>query len=164
MRNKVEQGTKITARFQTPMGGVAITLENGVLSGVDLDPEATEAIRGELPVAITEQLGAYFEDGTRRFDLPLNLRGTAFQQRVWRALQAIPPGRTATYGQLAKRLGSSARAVGGACRANPCPILVPCHRVVAANGLGGFAGDTSGRKVAVKRWLLRHEGVEVPSN
>jgi methylated-DNA-[protein]-cysteine S-methyltransferase len=73
-------------------------------------------------------------------------------------LRSIPPGRTRTYGELASKLGTSARAVGGACRANPCPVVVPCHRVVAANGLGGFAGDTSGRKLEVKRWLLRHEG------
>ena len=68
---------------------------------------------------------------------------------------------TRTYRDLAEQLGSVPRAVGQACRANPCPIVVPCHRVVAVKGLGGFAGDRAGRKLAIKRWLLRHEGVVV---
>jgi methylated-DNA-[protein]-cysteine S-methyltransferase len=92
----------------------------------------------------------------------VTVAGTPFQRRVWEAMRAIPPGRTRTYGDLAAELGTSPRAIGGACRANPCPIVVPCHRVVGATGLGGFAGDTSGHKVEVKRWLLRHEGVAVP--
>jgi len=91
-------------------------------------------------------------------NLPIELQGTPFQRRVWKALREIPPGRTITYSELARQLGTGARAVGGACRANPCPIVVPCHRVVAVNGLGGFSGDTSGRKLEIKRWLLRHEG------
>jgi methylated-DNA-[protein]-cysteine S-methyltransferase len=87
--------------------------------------------------------------------------GTEFRQRVWRALRAIPPGQVETYGALARRLGSSARAVGNACRHNPVPILVPCHRVVAAAGAGGFAGDRDGRLVDIKLRLLAHEGVEI---
>ena len=114
---------------------------------------------------VREQLMAYFEDGSYAFELPLDLQGTAFQIRVWEALREISPGCTVTYGALAGQLGTGARAIGGACRANPCPIVVPCHRVVAGRVLGGFAGDSSGRKLAVKRWLLRHEGAllsEIP--
>jgi methylated-DNA-[protein]-cysteine S-methyltransferase len=84
--------------------------------------------------------------------------GTPFQCRVWQALRDIPPGTTRTYGELARDLGTSPRAIGGACRANPCLIAVPCHRVVARDGLGGFAGERGGKRLAVKRWLLRHEG------
>lgn len=152
---------RIEAPVPTPMGAVAICWEDGALAGVDLEPDSVALVDGKLPRPVAEQLGAYFADGTRGFDLPLRLKGTPFQRRVWKALRAIPPGHTVTYGQLARALGTSARAVGGACRANPCPIVVPCHRVVGAQGLGGFAGDTSGRKLAIKRWLLRHEGAEV---
>lgn len=144
--------------MQTPMGAVGVTWADEVLLGVDLEPERFPETPADLPDAIQRQLAAYFQDGATRFDLDLGLRGTPFQRRVWEALQAIPPGTTTTYGELAAALGTSARAVGGACRANPCPIVVPCHRVVAVDGLGGFAGDRSGRKVEVKRWLLRHEG------
>jgi methylated-DNA-[protein]-cysteine S-methyltransferase len=86
--------------------------------------------------------------------------GTPFQQGVWRELIRIPFGETRSYGELAKKLGSSARAVAGACRRNPLPLLVPCHRVVAKNGIGGFMGKTDGQALAIKRWLLQHEGHE----
>lgn len=83
--------------------------------------------------------------------------GTSFQQRVWHLLQQIPAGEQCTYGELAKRLNSCARAVAGACRANPLPIFIPCHRVVAANGVGGYLGQSTGRPMEVKQWLLQHE-------
>ncbi len=148
------------ATLDTPLGPLGLTWADGALHGVDLEPDGSGAGQG-VPAAVAEALAGYFADPSRPCDLPLHLAGTEFQQRVWAALRAIPPGRTRTYGDLAAELGTSARAVGGACRANPCPILVPCHRVVAATGLGGFAGDRSGRKLAIKRWLLGHEGVRV---
>ncbi len=108
------------------------------------------------------QLQAYFSSADSIFTIPLLLRGSAFQQRVWTALQQIPAGEVRTYGQLAKQLHSSARAVGNACRHNPAPIVVPCHRVVSAQGLGGFCGRTDGPEVRRKHWLLKHEGIELP--
>ncbi|MGM0593267.1 MAG: methylated-DNA--[protein]-cysteine S-methyltransferase, partial [Pseudomonadota bacterium] len=72
--------------------------------------------------------------------------------------RAIPAGEALTYAELASRVGSSARAVAGACRANPMPLLIPCHRVVAVDGPGGYLGSTAGQALAIKRWLLRHEG------
>ena len=147
----------------TPIGLIRLTWAEGALVEVDLEPgEAAEDGAGQVPKAVIAEVAAYFADPGHRFAVPLRRSGTPFQRRVWDALRAIPPGRTRTYGDLAAELGTSPRAVGGACRANPCPILVPCHRVVGATGLGGFAGDTSGHKLAVKRWLLRHEGAEVP--
>ena len=146
------------ATIDTPMGPVAISWKGRTLIGVDLEPDGAHC-GAELPQAIADQLNAYFLDGSYHFDLPIDLQGTLFQRKVWRALRAIEPGHTRTYGELARELGTSPRALGGACRANPCPIVVPCHRVVAADGLGGFVGDTSGRKLEVKRWLLEHEGV-----
>lgn len=89
---------------------------------------------------------------------PCRPEGTAFQHRVWEQLRRIPIGQAVTYGELARTLDSSARAVAGACRANPIPILIPCHRVVAATGLGGYMGETGGEALAIKQWLLQHEG------
>lgn len=109
------------------------------------------------PDWIREQLAAYLADPCYRMDCPIAPSGSAFAQRVWDCIAAIPPGCTRTYGAIAAELGSSARAVGGACRANPVPLRIPCHRVVAASGLGGFAGDRSGRLLEIKRWLLAHE-------
>lgn len=103
------------------------------------------------------QLNAWFDDPRAVFDLPLDLNGTPFQRRVWAALQAIPAGETRSYGELARALSSSPRAIGGACRANPLPIIVPCHRVVAGSGMGGYSGATAGRMLAIKQWLLQHE-------
>jgi methylated-DNA-[protein]-cysteine S-methyltransferase len=148
-----------TALIEAPFGPVAVSWEECSLAGVDLDPDAASSGDAEPPAAIRDQLAAYFRDPAAAFDLPLSLGGTDFQRRVWRVLRAIPAGTTVTYGELARRLGSGPRAVGAACRANPCPIVVPCHRVVARRGLGGFAGDSGGRKLGVKKWLLRHEGV-----
>ena len=103
---------------------------------------------------VERQLGEYFAGGRRRFDLPLDLRGTAHQKRVWSELLKIPFGETISYGQLAERVGSSPRAVGGANGSNRVPIVVPCHRVIAADGsLGGFGGG-----LPVKQHLLELEG------
>ena len=104
------------------------------------------------------QLKSYFEGGLTAADaLPLRCIGTPFQRRVWDELRAIAPGTTRSYRQLAAQLGSSARAVAGACRANDFPIVIPCHRVVGEHGLGGYCGATEGPWLDVKRWLLRHE-------
>jgi methylated-DNA-[protein]-cysteine S-methyltransferase len=134
------------------VGGLDAEFPEGLASSDDANPGVP------VPLAFREALARYFEAGEAGLNLPLAARGTDFQHRVWRALQAIPPGATRTYGDLARQLGTSARAIGGACRANPCLIAVPCHRVIAKDGLGGFAGDVTGRRLEVKRWLLRHEG------
>jgi methylated-DNA-[protein]-cysteine S-methyltransferase len=151
------------AFLETPIGPIGLRWQGETLTGVDLEPERSRPSATDAPPeVVTRQLEGYFADGHRTFDLPSAAGGTAFQRRVWSLLSAIPPGQTRTYGAIARELGSAPRAVGQACRANPLPIVVPCHRVVGARGLGGFAGDTSGRRLAVKQWLLRHEGVEVP--
>lgn len=143
-----------------PFGPVGISMRQGRLTGVAyLDP-VDETYRQEVPGLshVLQKIEQYLEDARSDLELDLELDGTPFQRRVWLALRDIPPGRTLTYGELAQRIGSGARAVGNACRANPCPLVVPCHRVVAAKGLGGFAGERSGRKLEIKRWLLHHEG------
>jgi methylated-DNA-[protein]-cysteine S-methyltransferase len=103
------------------------------------------------------QLEAYRADPDARFDLPLAIEGTPFQRRLWAALCEIPRGRTLTYGELARRLGAEPRTVGQACGDNRLPIVIPCHRVVAANGIGGFAHARRGYLLEAKRWLLAHE-------
>ncbi|MEK7758531.1 MAG: methylated-DNA--[protein]-cysteine S-methyltransferase, partial [Pseudomonadota bacterium] len=130
----------------------ALTSIDFVSTRIPLQPPRTPLAR-----QVCEQLKAYFADPHTRFDLPLVPDGTPFQQRAWRALQRIPSGTARTYGELARTLKSAPRAVGGACRANPIPIVVPCHRVIAANGPGGFMGATGGRAMDIKRWLLEHE-------
>lgn len=117
-------------------------------------PPATLAER-----RIVAALLGYFANPTLPLEIPLVPVGTPFQQRVWAALRQIPPGSTWTYGDLARHLNSAPRAVGQACRRNPIPIVIPCHRVVARDGAGGYSGATSGPEMAIKHWLLAHEGV-----
>ncbi|MCF7991219.1 MAG: methylated-DNA--[protein]-cysteine S-methyltransferase [Thiohalocapsa sp.] len=127
------------------------------LRRIELSPAGIGRGDAALPDWLARELNAYFRDPLHRPALAPAISGTPFQRRVWHAISAIPPGSTRTYGAIAAELGSAARAVGGACRANPCPLVVPCHRVVARRGLGGFAGDAGARLVEIKRWLLAHE-------
>jgi methylated-DNA-[protein]-cysteine S-methyltransferase len=113
--------------------------------------------RNALAERAARQLERYREDPDAQFDLPLAIAGTPFQRSVWEAMRAIPRGRTRTYGELAHELGGEARAVGQACGDNRLPIVIPCHRVVAADGIGGFAHATDGYLIEAKRWLLLHE-------
>jgi len=106
---------------------------------------------------LARELDAYWNNPSHAFDLLFVPQGTSFQLRVWHALMRIPVGQPTTYGALAKCLGTAARAVGQACGSNPLPILIPCHRVVAAHGLGGFMHSSSGTPLDVKTWLLAHE-------
>jgi methylated-DNA-[protein]-cysteine S-methyltransferase len=110
-----------------------------------------------LAARAARQLERYIEDPDFRFELPLAEAGTPFQRRVWEAIRAIGRGRTLTYGELARTLASVPRAVGQACGANPFPLVIPCHRVVGAMNVGGFAHHGEGFHIEVKQWLLRHE-------
>lgn len=111
---------------------------------------------------VCAQLRAYFEDPDFRFDVPVHLAGSPFQRRVWEAVRGIPRGRALSYTEVAAQVGSAPRPVGAACGANRIPLLIPCHRVVGANGIGGFMHSRRGPGIAIKRWLLRHEGVLRP--
>jgi methylated-DNA-[protein]-cysteine S-methyltransferase len=138
--------------LHTPLGDLTLSEEDGAIVALDWgrgrDQEATPLLR-----RARNQLQDYF-DGTRTaFDLPLAPHGTAFQRRVWEALRTIPAGQTRSYRDIAHQVGCRApRAIGQANSANPLPILIPCHRVVAADGsLGGYSG---GEGEATKRYLL----------
>lgn len=111
----------------------------------------------DLAALAASQLERYREDPDVRFDLPLEIEGSSLQRAVWEAMCAIPRGRTRTYGELARELGVDARAVGQACGDNRLPVVIPCHRVVAADGIGGFGHATGGYLLEAKRWLLMHE-------
>jgi methylated-DNA-[protein]-cysteine S-methyltransferase len=127
-----------------------------------LEPRPEQAPSTPLAAEAVRQLKAYIADPGFAFGLPLRPAGTTFQRRVWEQIAAIPTGRTNTYGEVAKNLRNAPRAVGQACGANPYPVVVPCHRVVATGGagdkkLGGFARERGGFLLDVKRWLLTHE-------
>jgi len=106
---------------------------------------------------VVKQLRYYFSNPDFKFDLALAPSGTDFQKRVWRKLRSCPSGKVWSYGKLADLVNSAPRAVGGACRHNPIPVVVPCHRIVAKQGIGGYSGETSGNYLAIKQWLLQHE-------
>ncbi|MEM8916670.1 MAG: methylated-DNA--[protein]-cysteine S-methyltransferase [Pseudomonadota bacterium] len=150
---------RFSMTVESPTGLLAMTAtETAVTSLTWLgEGEEVEARPNALLERAAEQLDRYFETGEGAFDLPITLAGSAFQQRGWKAMAEIPLGKTESYGTLASRIGSGPRAVGMLCATNPLPIIVPCHRVVAAGGkLGGFSG---GKGLPTKEWLLRHEGV-----
>jgi len=158
-------------RLATPIGELLLTASDTALTGVyfptsrrgpppthraDWVQDDGQGPASESLARAKQQLTEYF-DGTRTtFDLPLEALGSAFEHRVWNALRTIPFGVTMSYSELARRLGdvNATRAVGAANGKNPIPIIVPCHRVVGANGeLTGFGGG-----IDCKRWLLEHEG------
>jgi methylated-DNA-[protein]-cysteine S-methyltransferase len=150
------------AVLDTPIGPLGLVasdtgLRAVLFDGVRVRPEGTSVVLAEAE----RQLDAYFAGELEEFDLPLELDGTDFQQRCWLALGSIPYGQTVSYGEQARRLGlgpDSARAVGAANGQNPLPIVLPCHRVIGANGsLTGFGGG-----LHVKRYLLEHEGALLP--
>jgi methylated-DNA-[protein]-cysteine S-methyltransferase len=124
-----------------------------------LEPGPEVPPANALAAEAGRQLRAYLADSACTFSLPLRASGTAFQRRVWEQIAAIPSHQTRSYGELASMLHNAPRAVGQACGANPFPLIVPCHRVIASGGgLGGFARQRGGFLLDVKRWLLVHEG------
>ena len=148
------------AKLRAPFGLLGVRTSGGQLAEiVFLKPGgAALAPRDRIAERVCAQLDRYLADPEFRFDLPLARSGTPFQRRVWAKIAAIAPGRTRSYGEIAREIDSAARAVGQACGANPLPLVVPCHRVLASSGIGGFAHRDDGFPLAVKRWLLAHEG------
>jgi len=153
-----------SAIVAAPFGAIGIrTVAGSVHELVYLPPRFGEQGAADPAAAkAARQVANYLADPDFRFDLTLPAVGTAFQRKVWAAISAIPRGTVRTYGQVGKHIGcGSPRAVGQACGANWFPLVVPCHRVTASGGLGGFSNhdDEHGFHLSVKRWLLNHEGV-----
>ena len=148
------------AVIASPIGYLGLREDTGYLSNIELlGPQAQElAPQCALLREAARQLAAWFADPTFCFDLPLRAEGTEFRRKVWAEIARIPLGQVVTYADIARAIASAPRAVGGACGANPLPIIVPCHRVVAVNGLGGFNAQKDGVDwLPIKRWLLAHE-------
>src|SRR4029450_7964598 len=135
--------------------GTRVTAWHFVRSAAPMSPA------NALAAEAADQVQRCGADPAYRFDLPLAIRGTDFQRKVWEAIAAIPVGEMRRYADLGSEFEAPARAVGQACGDNRLPIVIPCHRVVAAAGLGGFAHHTAGHAITVKRWLLEHEGALV---
>ncbi|MDR0233332.1 MAG: methylated-DNA--[protein]-cysteine S-methyltransferase [Zoogloeaceae bacterium] len=136
--------------------------EPHVTSLVFLPPQVGKPPETRFARKVVTALEVWLRNPRYSFDLPVVLKGTEFQRRVWAKIAAIPCGETLSYAEIAQRLDSSPRAVGGACGANPIPILIPCHRVIAKNGgLTGFAHARTGWMPEIKRWLLAREGVKI---
>lgn len=153
-----DAGRSYDAVLTSPVGCLGIRTRGVALVSLSYlrQPVVCPTIPSASARSIGAQLRAYFIDPGYRFSMPLSLVGSSFQQTLWEALRELAPGTTITYGALARRFRTAPRAIGGACRANPIPIVIPCHRVVSAAGLGGYTGGTE-RALEIKRWLLAHE-------
>jgi methylated-DNA-[protein]-cysteine S-methyltransferase len=145
----------------TPFAVLGIRTAGESLTHIEYLPKGAATLEpvNRFAERVCRQVERYLDDPQFRFDLPFNYRGTEFQCRVWRAIHDIPAGETLSYTDIARRLKTAPRPVGGACGANRIPIIIPCHRVLAADGIGGFMHARGGYPIEVKRWLLEHEGV-----
>jgi methylated-DNA-[protein]-cysteine S-methyltransferase len=147
------------AKLDTPLALVGVRTEGDELAEVVYLPRSAGAMApaNALAERACAQIEKYVADPGYRFKLPLKHVGTDFHRRVWEQIAAIPRGQTRTYGDLARALRSAPRAVGQACGTNYFPLVIPCHRVVAAAGIGGFANSRGGYLLEIKRSLLAHE-------
>jgi methylated-DNA-[protein]-cysteine S-methyltransferase len=149
------------AILKAPFGMLGIRCTDAAVTNIEFLGQVVAQLAPSHILAreVCDQLSAYFVDADFYFELPLQLGGTIHQNKVWQAMLAIPRGQVKSYGELAAQIGSAPRAVGQACGNNPIPLIVPCHRVVGRSGLGGFMHHDEGDALAIKRWLLAHEGV-----
>jgi methylated-DNA-[protein]-cysteine S-methyltransferase len=139
--------------LHSPVGDLTISTENDAIVSVDWGWVRNQ-VETPLLVRARSQLDAYFDGELTEFDLPLAPAGTPYRKAVWTALRAIPYGTTRSYNEIAATAGGSARSIGQANGRNPIPLIIPCHRVVAASSIGGYSG---GEGLATKRWLLNLE-------
>ena len=148
-------------QFPSPVGLITLGILRGSIHSVTIgknnDITLIKRSPNKIGIQAEEQFNSYFSHDLKTFCLPISPKGTSFKKKVWALLASIPYGHTSTYGELSKKLGTSPRAIGGACGANPINIIVPCHRVISVNGsLVGFSG---GRGCTTKQFLLEHERV-----
>ena len=149
------------AKLATPFAVLGIRTVGSHVTDIDYLPRgvATLSPLNALAERTCREIERYLGDPEYVPDLPFQYVGSAFQCEVWRKISAIPAGRTLTYKDVAGALRTAPRPVGGACGANRLPIVIPCHRVISASGIGGFMRGGGEPALAIKRWLLRHEGV-----
>ncbi|MEO1505221.1 MAG: methylated-DNA--[protein]-cysteine S-methyltransferase [Pseudomonadota bacterium] len=151
-----EPALEFRATAPSPFGLLEITERNDAIVRLTWPARGPE-VEPPTPLleAATRQLQEYFDGRRQDFDLPLRVEAAEFERAVCEQMRAIPFGETRTYGDIAKALATAAQPVGRACGANPIPIIIPCHRVLGADGLGGFSASGG---VEDKVWLLKHEG------
>lgn len=144
--------------IRAPFGAIGLRTRGGLVHEIALIPSqlADQASASAQKNEAVEQIQSYLNNPKTKPNFKCLALGTPYQQRVWQAISQIPCGETRTYTELAQQIGSGPRAVANACGANPLPLLVPCHRVVAKNGLGGFMQGFEGG-LEIKKWLLAHE-------
>ncbi len=150
-----------SARMKAPFAMLGIRTAGGAVTAIEYLPQGTRPLAPVDAIAERAQreIERYLADPAYRFTVPVAPAGTTFQRRVWDAIRTIPRGESRTYGELARQLHTAPRAIGGACGANPVALVIPCHRVVGSRGsLGGFMHAAGGDPLAIKRWLLTHEG------
>lgn len=150
------------AIINSPIGllGIKLNEQQSVVTHIDfLDSKKYSHKTSTIPLIqhVITELKNYFNNPHHIFNIPLQVNGTELQKKIWQAMQKIPVGKTLSYGALAEKIKTSPRVIGNACRANPLPIFIPCHRIVAKNHLGGFAGAIEGELINMKTWLLNHE-------
>ena len=149
---------KFDAIVPSPFGAVGVVAQDDFVTTLTLLPNQQQEKTSEQAFvqSVVRQIKQYFAKPDQVIDVPIAVKGTPFQRRVWQAISTVPAGKTITYTELAKMVNSGPRAVANACGANQVPLVVPCHRVVAKQGLGGFMqGEDKG--LAIKAWLLQHE-------
>ncbi len=163
MKDETYDRTMYQAIVAAPGFFIGVVCDEMWVTGIEYLPAGSEkAPKNPLAAEAVRQLRAYLADPRCVFGLPLKPQGSVFRRRVWERISAIGCGETRTYGDLARALKTAPRAVGQACGSNPYPLVVPCHRVVAATksfngGLGGFSHEGEGVALEIKRWLLEHE-------
>jgi len=150
-----------TTIISSPIGKLGIQIHEDKLARIAFLPENTPEFATQNAYAhhVIQQLNAYFNNPRHSFDITITRKGTTFQTNVWNALEKIPSGKTFFYSEFATQLETGPRAIGSACRTNPTPVVVPCHRIIAKQTIGGFAGEISGDFIQIKQWLLQHESL-----
>ena len=147
-------GAENVIKIQTPAGQLVLHSRQGVICKADWELHDSFCSQDH---ELQRQFKRYWQDTDTLMHIKLLKQGSAYRQRVWAELGNIPFGETLTYSGLVQKIGSSARAVGNACRDNPYPVIIPCHRVVSVSGMGGYCGQTDGDFMAIKRKLLAFE-------
>ncbi len=147
------------AKLAAPFAVLGVRTVGESLTGIDYLPSGVATLAPQTAFAkeVCRQLRAYLDHSDFCFDLRFELVGSEFQCRVWSAIRQIPCGETLSYAAVAAKIQSAPRPIGSACGANRIPLLIPCHRVVASHGIGGFMHSRAGAPINIKRWLLQHE-------
>ncbi|CAL7959874.1 Methylated-DNA--(protein)-cysteine S-methyltransferase [Gammaproteobacteria bacterium] len=159
MKAKQLQAQQYNCAITSPLGKLGLTIVDKELTKIQFLSTRAQLLAAQDSLAhqIVAKIKKYFCSPRLQFKLPIQAKGTPLQKKIWRALQKIPCGKTVTYGELAQKIGTNPRVIGNACRRNPIPIVIPCHRVVAKAGLGGYCGKTCNDFLKIKKWMLQHE-------